>query len=479
MATVKTMPESVKRIAAIIEQKRDLFIGVSEHIWEFAETRYEEVQSAELISRVLEQEGFEVQRAAGGIPTAVVGSYGQGEPVIAILGEYDALSSLSQVGAAVSKEMIIPGGNGHGCGHHLLGSGALAAAVAVRHYMEELDLPGTIRYYGCPAEEGGGGKGYMVRNGLFNDVAAALTWHPGVTNYVNSATLLATCQIYFKFKGRSAHAAGSPHLGRSALDAVELMNVGANYLREHLIPEARLHYAITNAGGISPNVVQSEAEVLYKLRVPHSEQLSEMYERVCSIARGAALMMGTELEISFDSGSSEFILNTTLERLMHEKFEQLGVHDYDETEESFAVAIRSTLTEAEKKEQGAPNEVPPNLLGHHLSAQLEPYRPKNGMAMGSSDFGDVSWQAPSVQLYTACMALGTALHTWQVVSQGTSSFAYKGMLQAGKVLGATAIELLQTPEWLDKAAAEHRADLKGRTYKCPIPDDTLPAPVRR
>jgi aminobenzoyl-glutamate utilization protein B len=474
MSQVQSMPNSVQRIAELIEQKKDLFIGVSDQIWGFAEPRYEESRSAELVSDVLGREGFEVQRAAGGIPTAVVGSYGMGKPVIAILGEYDALFGLSQQKGESIKNPIVPGGSGHGCGHNLLGSGALAAAVAVRDYMAEQNLPGTVRFYGCPAEEGGGGKGFMVRNGLFDDVDAALTWHPGTINKITSQSCLATCQVYFKFKGRSSHAGGSPHLGRSALDAVELTNVGANYLREHLIPEARLHYAITNSGGISPNVVQAEAEVLYKMRVPEAEQLADVYERVCNIARGAALMTGTELEIQFDSGSSEVIINRTLGNLMQEKFAVLGVPVFDEVDERFAVEIRSTLTEVEKNFR-----LPQGLEGKNLCDQLEPYEPKAEIMKGSTDVGDVSWKVPTVQCRTACWALGTPGHTWQVVSQGASSIGRKGMLHASKVIGATALELLLQPEMLERAKAEHLGQLRGRSYKCPIPDNVIPGPVRR
>jgi aminobenzoyl-glutamate utilization protein B len=263
-------------------------------------------------------------------------------------------------------------------------------------------------------------------------------------------------------------------LGRSALDAVELTNLGSNYLREHLIPEARLHYAITNAGGISPNVVQAEAEVLYKMRVPESEQLADVYERVCNIARGAALMTGTELEIQFDSGSSEIILNRTLEKLMHEKFSQLGVPVFDDAEDRFAEEIRSTLNEDEKNFQ-----LPPGLEGKNLSDQLEPYELKEELMKGSTDVGDVSWKVPTVQCRTACWALGTPGHTWQVVSQGATSIGQKGMLHAGKVIGATALELLLQPDLLEQAKAEHHEKLAGRTYKCPIPEGVTPGPIRR
>ena len=467
-------PNAVQSISDFIEQKRDLYIRVSDQISNYAETRYEEYQSAELMASILEQEGFIVERSAGGIATAVVGSYGHGKPVIAILGEYDALSGLSQEKGETHHVPVVDGGNGHGCGHNLLGSGMLAAAVAVKSFMEKHRLAGTIRYYGCPAEEGGGGKGIMARNGLFDDVDAALTWHPESINAIMTKTTLATCQVYFKFKGRSAHAGVSPHLGRGALDAVELMNVGANYLREHLIPEARLHYAVTNTGGTSPNVVQAEAEVLYKLRIPRSEMLADMYERVCNLARGAALMTGTELEIQFDAGSSELIMNRTLEKLMFDSFAQLGIPEFDEAEKAFASRIRATLTGFDPNDN-----VPAGLENQHLSDRLEPYDSKGGLFPGSTDVGDVSWKAPTAQCMVACVALGTPFHTWQVVSQGATSIAHKGMLHAGKVVGATAAELLLRPELLAQAKEEHRKELGGRGYKCPIPADVMPGPVKR
>ncbi len=466
--------EVLKFISEWLDRHKGYFINTGNKIWEFAETRFEEHRSAELIACELEREGFAVQRNAGGIATAVVGSYGHGKPVIAILGEYDALSGLSQLRGELRQAPREIGGNGHGCGHNLLGSGALAAAVALRKAMERFGLSGTVRLYGCPAEEGGGGKGYMVRNGLFRDVDAALTWHPASLNFILSSSTLATCQMYFRFRGRSAHAAGEPYFGRSALDAVELTNVGCNYLREHVIPEARIHYAITNAGGASPNVVQAEAEVLYKIRTPRSEQLGELYERVCNVARGASLMTGTELEIEFDAGSSEIIVNRTLEKLMHDAFRELGCPEFDQEESVFAAQIRDTLTESERTHQ-----IPSELLGRSLSDRLEPYTPSDEVAMGSTDVGDVSWQVPTAQCWVACSAIGTPLHSWQAVSQFGASIGYKGMLHAGKVIAATAIELLLRPEALERARTEHLGRMQGRIYRCPIPEGAVPRPVRK
>ncbi|MGM0919607.1 MAG: M20 family metallopeptidase [Bacillota bacterium] len=462
------------QIEDLVETKRNVFIKVSDRIWDFAETRYTEVRSAELIYNTLEDEGFHVERNVGGIETAFIGSYGRGKPVVAILGEYDALFGLSQKSGSSCKEPITEGGNGHGCGHNLLGAGALAAAVALRHYIEKNKVSGTVRFYGCPAEEGGGGKGFMARAGVFDDADFALTWHPGPFNSVMSMNFLATIQVYFRFKGISSHAAASPHLGRSALDAIELMNVGANYLREHIIQDARLHYAVTYSGGISPNVVQPEAEVLYKIRAPKISQVMEIYERVCDIARGASLMTGTEVEIQFDAGSSSLIPNATLEQVIHDSFSKFGVPAFNEEEERFAKEIQNTFTEAEKIDILKIN---PGLKEKVLADFLAPYKDR-GLAYGSTDVGDVSWIIPTAQCTVATAAIGTPMHSWQLVSQGKTSIAHKGMLHAGKVIAATAAEVMRKPDLIEKAKEELKERLGGEAYMCPIPEDVKPAPVK-
>ena len=366
-------------------------------------------------------------------------------------------------------------GNGHGCGHNLLGTGSLAAALAVRDYLKENELSGTVRYYGCPGEEIGGGKTFMVREGLFDDVDFALTWHPGSRNEIMSMASLACYEVYFKFKGASAHAAGSPHLGRSALDAVELMNVGVNYLREHIIPEARVHYAITNTGGFAPNVVQSEAEVLYFVRAPRVSQTESIYQRVCDVARGAALMTGTEVEIDLASALSNVIPNTVLEETMYAQFEQLGVPTHTEEEQQFAQAIRQTLAEADKKVE---EEVDRRLAGKDLADVISPYTPASNVFPGSTDVGDVSWIVPTAQCMTACEVLGTTLHTWQIVATGTTSIAHKGMMHAGKVMAATALQLLHNPELVEQAKAELVERKNGEEYMCPLPKDVKQYQVR-
>lgn len=457
-------------ISEIIEEKRASFIRVNDKIWEFCETRYEEFQSADLLCTSLEEEGFQVQRCAGGIETAFVGSYGSGSPVIAILGEFDALPGLSQKAGVAVKEALVKDGNGHGCGHQLLGAGSLAAAVGIRHYMEQNNLKGTVRYYGCPAEEGGGGKAHMVKAGLFSDVDVAFTWHPWDENLSYNAKMLATCQVYFRFKGKSTHASFSPHLGRSALDAVELMNVGTNFLREHIIPEARVHYAITNAGGFAPNVVQSEAEVLYKIRAPKNYQVSEILERINDIAQGAALMTGTQVEIQFDAASADLIPNITLGSLMHNHLSQIGAESYTTEEIEFAKAIQATFSEEERK-------IISRNKGKVLSDTVNPYSVEPDFIAASTDVGDVSWVVPTGQVYVTSYAFGTQPHSWQLVAQGKSTAAHKGMLLAGKVMACSAIEILQNPEMIEKVKAEHVEWLNGEEYCSLIPADAKPTPI--
>ncbi|MEH6942662.1 M20 family metallopeptidase [Bacillus sp. JJ722] len=449
----------VEKIVGKIESKRESFIEVSDRIWEFAETNYTEYRSAELLATMLEEEGFNVVCGAGEIPTAFTATFGTGSPVIAILGEYDALFHLSQEAGIAEKRPIEQGGNGHGCGHNLLGTAGVAAAIAVREILEEEKLSGTIRYYGCPAEEGGAGKVHMLKAGLFEDVDAAISWHPSTRNSVLSARLIANNRINYKFKGRSAHAGANPHHGRSALDAVELMNVGANYLREHLIQDTRLHYAILNAGGDSANVVQHEAEVQYLLRGPNMAVVNDMVERVTNIAKGAALMTGTTYTHTIDSGTSDLIPNQPLELLMYSSFSKLGVPQFNEEEQKFAKLIRDTLSQEEK------------VSKRDLADVLLPYTYDMGIMHGSTDIGDVSWKVPTAQCTTACVALDTSFHTWQVVSQGKTSIAHKGMLHAGKVMGLTAIELFRQPNIVALAKEAHANELQDKPYICPIPDD--------
>ncbi|UVV67861.1 amidohydrolase [Brucella anthropi] len=444
--------------------------AVSDAIWSFAEIRYEETRSAALLADELEKAGFAVERKAGNIDTAFVASYGEGHPVIAILGEFDALTGLSQKEGLTEHEPITEGGNGHGCGHNLLGTGSLAAILALKACKDELGLSGTIRYYGCPAEEGGGGKAYMARAGLFDDVDVAFTWHPWDENLAYNARMLATNQLYFTFRGTSAHAGFEPHLGRSALDAVELTNVGCNYLREHIIQDGRIHYAITDTGGRAPNVVQSQAQVLYKVRAPRMDQVRDITERVKDVARGAALMTGTQLEITFDAASADLVPNVTLARMMHGEFGKLGVANFSNSEKDFAASIQRTFS----------SDVQSRIKKHGkiLSEDLNPFLEDPTFLHGSTDVGDVSWLVPTGQVYVATEAFGTPPHTWQMVTQGKSGYAHKGMLQAGKVMAASAVQTLINPDLIIAAKNEHREQLGGESYEPLIPADAKPQRLR-
>ncbi|MET3291227.1 UNVERIFIED_CONTAM: aminobenzoyl-glutamate utilization protein B [Brevibacillus sp. OAP136] len=472
----------LQKIIQFIENKQEKLIRISDQIWGYAETRFEETQSAALLCQALEEEGFAVEKGIANMPTAFVASYGSGSPVVAILGEYDALSGLSQEKGLPTEQAIQAGGNGHGCGHNLLGTGSLAAAIALKDMMEQEGLAGTVRYYGCPAEEGGSGKTYMAREGCFDDIDFALCWHPMTVNGVMPGSSLANYQVYFKFKGKSSHAAASPHLGRSALDAVELMNIGVNYLREHIIQDARVHYAITNSGGFSPNVVQAHAEVLYLIRAPKTPQVHEIYERVCSIARGAALMTGTEVEIVFDKACSNLVPNNTLESTLHGVLSEIGVPTFTEDELAFANELQATLAAADIADELSkfPKELAAALKEKPMSEIIMPYSPavSNRPIGGSTDVGDVSWLAPTAQFVGACWVLGTPAHTWQVVTIGATSIAHKGMLQAGKVLAGTALQVMKNPELLAKAKQELQDRLGDDQYQCPIPAEVMPSRYR-
>lgn len=441
--------EQHQRISELVEEHREFIINLSRQVWEFAELRFEERQSCALLEAALEQHGFAVTRQVGGIETAFVAEYGSGGPVIGFLGEYDALPNLSQKANTARQEPVQEGAPGHGCGHNLLGTGALAAALALRYYVEENQLGGTVRFYGCPAEEGGGGKVLMVAAGLFADIDAAITWHPSSAHYVQSSPTLATRTSSFHFKGKSAHASSNPQDGRSALDAVELMNVGVNYLREHVPTESRIHYAVTNTGGHAPNVVQAEASVRYQMRSPLMSQVEDIYARVSDVARGAALMTGTSVEMKEESRYLNIIPNTTLEACAHRQMQKIGLPEYDENDLAFAREIRATLSESEKNAH-----IIPETRGLDIASVVPPFRPHNGLHRASTDVGDVSWIVPTVQYRSAVWAVGTKAHSWQAVAQGLCGYANKGTLNAGKIMAATGLELLQNPHIIDEAKAE-------------------------
>ncbi|MDR1832887.1 MAG: amidohydrolase [Fusobacteriaceae bacterium] len=437
---------------------------VAKNIWDYAEIRFKEHKSAEELARYAEAAGFTVERGAGGLETAIKASYGSGHPVIAILGEYDSLAGLSQKEDVPRKEKGPQEMNGHGCGHHLLGAGSLLAAQYVKEHLEKSGKPGTVIFYGCPGEEGGSGKAWMIKNGEFKDVDVAITWHPFADNGIYYMSTLANYQAAFRFEGKGSHAAGSPHLGRSALDAVELMDVGCNYLREHIIPEARLHYAITNTGGISPNVVQPEAEVLYLVRAPKLSQVDEIFERVCNVARGAALMTGTTVKLLFEKGTSEYRSNRELEKQLYKNMLKFDDATYNDEELKYLQSFKDTLSESEIESEYGWMAEPAGERWDEFKAMIRdsaafrgvlPYDPaRSRLQPGSTDVGDVSKIIPTGQIRVACYAIGSPGHSWQIVAQGKSSVAIKGMEYAARVMGQTAVDILEDPELLARIRAE-------------------------
>lgn len=468
-----------------ISKKSELIFSVSDAIWDHPETDYSEEFSSSLLKDTLKNEGFHITSGLVGIPTAFSAAYGNGSPVIGILGEYDALPGLSQKAGTAVREPLVPGGNGHGCGHNLLGAGSLAAAIAVKEYLKGTGKSGTVIYFGCPAEEGGSAKAFMARDGVFNHVDAAFSWHPNNLNAVWAFSSLANVRLHYSFKGVSAHAGTSPHLGRSALDALELMNMGVQFLREHIIPEARIHYAITNTGGDAPNVVQSEAESVYLIRAPKNDQVREISERVNQIARGAAMMCGVDVNISLEKGCSNILVNHTLEQVLYENMKAVDLPEYTPEEYTFAGAIQDTmpgrarLADRFEKSMGEKG----RILGEQYDQKsiynfILPYHPSEKPISGSSDVGDVSWVCPTSQIVAVTCAGGTPEHTWQMVAQGKSSIAHKGLLYAGKVLAASAIDLLENSALVEEAGKEFRRKTGEAGYRPLLPEDARPKITR-
>jgi aminobenzoyl-glutamate utilization protein B len=423
---------------------------------------------------MLEAEGFRVSRGIAGLPTAVMGEAGDEGPVIAILGEFDALPGLSQIAGIAEEQPIEAGGHGHGCGHNLLGAGSLLAAAAVKQYLKTHGIKGRVRYYGCPAEEGGSAKGFMVREGLFDDVDIAFCWHPAPFAGVNDPVSLACNEISFHFSGRAAHAASAPHLGRSALDAVELMNVGVNYMREHMPSTARIHYAVTDTGGFAPNVVQAKASVRYLIRALSLPVMQTLLERVKKIADGAALMTETTVRSEIVSGDANLIGNKPLEQLMQRELERLGPPVFDAKDQEMAQRFQATLTKEDISDAFRRFGVEPKEGLALCEDVYEPYKGDNSL-VGSTDVGSVSWVVPTVQMRGATCAIGTPLHSWQMVAQGKLSTAHKGMAHAAKVMGSTAVELFLHPERIAEAKQDHVKRLNGDVFVNPIPDSVQPA----
>ena len=477
------MMDELKRNAlASVDAGAEFYKSIADAIWEQPELSLKEYASAALYCEKLRELGFEVTEKICGIETAFSGSFGSGRPVIGILGEFDALSGLSQKAGAVSHDPVIPGGSGHGCGHNLLGVGALAAAAAVKKYLELSGKSGTVIFYGCPGEEGGSGKAFMARENLWCDLDAALSWHPGDTNEITTGTNNSSIQVLYRFEGVAAHAAGDPYNGRSALDAVELMNVGAQFLREHMTDDCRVHYSIIDAGGVSPNVVQAQASVLYMVRANKVADSVKLLARVDKIAEGAALMTETRVQRQFIDGTAELLPNFTLENALYQNFAQISLPTYTQEELDFAAALKSSYPQASNP-PGTGARFDEKIAKQVRTLTEDMTKPINdflmplysgtGFTPGSTDVGDVSWQTPTAQITAVTWPADVPGHSWQIVACGKSSLAHKGMLLAGKVLAATAIDLLTDSALLEKARAEF-AERSASGYVCPIEPDAVP-----
>ena len=451
----------METILSAIEAKRNILNDTADFLWDHPETAFTEFESAKYLCEVLRKEGFTVEENVAGIATAFSGTFGSGKPVIGILGEYDALSGLSQV-AGVAEQVSAGGQNGHGCGHNLLGAGSLGAAIGVKAWLEKTGKSGTVIYYGCPGEEGGSGKAFMARDGVFDGLDAAFCWHPDAVNGIETEASLANYQILYKFDGIAAHAGGSPHLGRSALDAVELMNVGVQFLREHIPTSCRIHYAITDAGGFSPNVVQPHAEVLYLIRGVNNKIAAEIYERVNDIAKGAALMTSTKESHQFIKACSNTILNAPMMALLQEKLEAIPVPEVTQAQLSYAREIISTLASANA-----------DKLERPINTGVRPLK-QESQGFGSTDVGDVSWVCPTAQILTACVARGTPAHSWQWTAQCKTDLAREMTIYAAKVMAAATVELMENEELLQAAKADHARRVGPEGYKPPIPQGAKP-----
>ena len=444
-----------------LDTKAPAYATTAKQIWGFAEVGYQEEKSSALLQDRLRSAGFSVEAGVGEMPTAFVASYGSGKPVIAIVGEFDALPGLSQDATPVRK-VLVEGGPGHGCGHHLFGTAAAAAAISVKDWLAQGKRPGTIRFYGTPAEEGGGGKIYMVRAGVFKDVDAVVSWHPGDLNQVSRATSLANISAKFRFRGISAHASGAPEQGRSALDGVEAMNTMVNLMREHVPSDARIHYIITN-GGKAPNVVPDFAEVYYYARHVDNRVLDAIWDRIVNAGKGAALGTGTTMDYELVNAVYSVLPNDALADVMQRAMDQVGGYAYTPEERQFADQIRKTLT----------GTLPPA----DAAAGISP--PEVGVSGGSTDMGDLSWVVPTVQLSAATWVPGTPAHSWQAVAAGGMSIGSKGMMVAAKTMALTAIELFGNPAHLPRARAEFEKRLGGFVYKSRVGDRKPPLDYRR
>ena len=468
-------------VNSYIDEHASLFTDVSDKIWEYAELSLKEYRSAKLYTDLLKEHGFRVQEKLGGMDTAFCGSCGHGKPVIGLLAEFDALAGLDQMKGKTDPVSEHPGRPGHGCGHNMLGAGTLAAAFALKEYLEKTKTEGTVIFFGCPGEEGGAGKAFLAKEELWKSLDCALTWHPGDINEVVSGTNNSCIQILYEFEGVASHAAGDPENGRSALDAVELMNIGVQYLREHMKSDCRVHYAIIDGGGVSPNVVQAHASVLYMVRAVKSADSKKLLKRVDQIADGAARMTETTFHRTFIDATAEIVPNFTLEEVLLENFREVGTPSYTKEEWDYAGKVKTHCPDASTPGIAAAHSEEAAKTLRTLSDNgtralndfLSPLVHTTGYVAGSSDVGDVSWQTPTAQFHVTAFVAGAPGHSWQNVSCGATSIGHKALLTAGKILSGSVIDLLDNPGLLEKARAEFAEKTKDG-YLCLIEDGAKP-----
>ena len=451
-----TFGQDHQAILTSLDKEADRYANIALTIWDYAEMGYQEEKSSALLQKTLAEEGFTIKKGVAGIPTAFIAEYNNGGPVIAILGEYDALPGLSQ--KAVAYKVSNGKRAGHACGHHLFGTASAAAAISLKNYVKKNKIKGTVRFYGCPAEEGGSGKVYMTRAGLFNDVDVALHWHAGSGNSANPRPALANKSAKFRFYGRSAHAAAAPQEGRSALDAVEAMNYMTNLMREHMDTSSRIHYVITR-GGEAPNVVPDFAEVYYYSRHSKRGEVIKLFDRIVKAAEGAAMGTGTTMDYEMIGGTHDLLYVPSLQKRVHKNFQTIGGYDYNNEEVAFAKEIAQSL--------GKP-------LNMEYVNGIEPYD-INAKAGGSTDVGDVSYTVPTAGLRAATWVPGTPAHSWQAVAVGGTSIGSKGLMIAAKALTLTGMQLFDDPSIIEVTKKEF-LQIRGEDFQyIPLLGDREPA----
>jgi aminobenzoyl-glutamate utilization protein B len=457
-----------------IEAHKDGFIKISDKVWELAELGLVEFKSAMLHVKTLKKHGFDVEHGVAGMPSAFIATWGDGKPIIGFMGEYDALPGISNK-AVPYREWLIEDGPGHGCGHNIHGTSGFMAAIATRYALNEQGLPGTVKAFGSPAEENYDGKAYLVRGGYFKGVDACLSHHPSSINMAGLSSSNSVNSVKYHYYGKTAHAAGSPEQGRSSLDAIELMNIGVNFLREHIIQDARIHYVIEEGGG-QPNVVPDYARSWYYIRAPERSQVESIYQRINKIAKGAALMTDTELKIDLIAAISNKIPNKTLSELVIKNMREIGAPVWSKEEIEFASKIAQTINKEAKVNNLQRRKVPnwEKYVDVDLMTDILDAWDDGEISHGSTDVSDVSWQCPTMEFNTACNILGAPGHDWRFTAVSGMSIGHKSLIFAAKTMAATALELYTKPEILEKAWKEHKKRIGGRKYISPIPSNIDP-----